>query len=104
MLINNINTSSVTSLGATSASSGSSLGTPAAGGSSFKDTLLKSIGEVDNLQKDANRAVEQLATGGDVSPAEVLSAVQKADIAFRLMMQIRNKLVQAYQDVQQIRV
>ena len=74
------------------------------GQSSFKDMLLNSLNEVNSLQVDANQAVEKLATGGDVNPAEVLSAVQKADIAFRLMMQVRNKLVQAYQDVQQIKV
>ena len=56
------------------------------------------------MQQDANQAVEAFATGGDVNPAEVLTAVQKADMAFRMMMQVRNKLVQAYQDVQDIRV
>ncbi len=56
------------------------------------------------MQQAADQAVEQLATGGDVNPAEVLTAVQKADIAFRMMMQIRNKIVQAYQEVQNIRV
>ena len=71
---------------------------------SFKDFLLESIGQVNSMQQDANRTVEQLATGGDVSPAEVFTAVQKADLAFRMMMQVRNKLVQAYQDVQNIRV
>jgi flagellar hook-basal body complex protein FliE len=71
---------------------------------SFKNFLLDSIGQVNSMQQDANRAVEQLATGGDVSPAEVFTAVQKADLAFRMMMQVRNKLVQAYQDVQNIRV
>lgn len=73
-------------------------------GGSFKTFLLESIGQVNSMQQDANRAVEQLATGGDVSPAEVFTAVQKADLAFRMMMQVRNKLVQAYQDVQNIRV
>ena len=72
--------------------------------SSFKDFLLHSIQEVNSMQDDANKAVEVLATGGDVNPAEVLTAVQKADIAFRMMMQVRNKLVPAYQDVQDIRV
>ena len=48
--------------------------------------------------------MEKLATGGEVSPAEVLTAVQKADVAFRMMMQIRNKIVQAYEDVQNVRV
>jgi flagellar hook-basal body complex protein FliE len=71
---------------------------------SFKSFLLDSINQVNSMQQDANRAVEQLATGGDVSPAEVFTAVQKADLAFRMMMQVRNKLVQAYQDVQNIRV
>ena len=73
-------------------------------GSSFKDFLLRSIQEVNSMQQAADRAVEALSTGQDVNPAEVLTAVQKADIAFRLMMQIRNKIVQAYQEVQNIRV
>ena len=76
----------------------------AGGGPSFKDFLVDSIREVNAMQQDANRAIETLATGGDVNPAEVLTAVQKADIAFRMMMQIRNKMVQAFQDVQNIRV
>lgn len=83
-----------------------SLGKPDAGTpeTSFKDYLLQSLQEVNTMQQAADRAVEQLATGGDVNPAEVLTAVQKADIAFKMMMQIRNKMVQAYQDVQNIRV
>ena len=76
----------------------------AQGTTSFKDVLLNSIDQVNSMQKAADQAVEQLATGGDVNPAEVLTAVQKADIAFRMMMQIRNKIVQAYQEVQNVRV
>ncbi len=80
-------------------------GAAAAGGEgSFKDFLLDSIRQVNSMQQDADRAVEKLVSGEDVSPAEVLTAVQKADIAFKLMMQIRNKMVQAYNDVQSIRV
>jgi flagellar hook-basal body complex protein FliE len=79
-------------------------GPEASGPNSFKNFLLDSIGQVNTMQQDANRAVEQLATGGEVSPAEVFTAVQKADLAFHMMMQVRNKLVQAYQDVQNIRV
>jgi flagellar hook-basal body complex protein FliE len=84
------------------------LGAPKApdapGSVSFKDFLLSSIKEVNSMQMAADQAVEKLASGDEVSPAEVLTAVQKADIAFRLMMQIRNKMVQAYQEVQNIRV
>lgn len=84
-------------------------GSPAGGPSSeavtsFKDVLVDSIQQVNAMQQDADRAVEALMTGGDVNPAEVLTAVQKADMAFRMMLQMRNKLVAAYQEVQQIRV
>lgn len=72
--------------------------------SSFKDLLLSSIREVNSMQQAADQAVEALVSGQEVNPAEVLTAVQKADVAFRLMMQIRNKIVQAYQEVQNIRV
>jgi flagellar hook-basal body complex protein FliE len=75
-----------------------------AGGKTFKDYFLDSISEVNSMQSDADRAVETLMTGGDVSPAEVLTAVQKADLAFRMMMQVRNKLMQAFQEVRDIRI
>lgn len=78
--------------------------TEAAGASTFKDFLVDSIKEVNSMQQAADRAVEKLAAGENVNPAEVLTAVQKADIAFKLMMQMRNKMVQAYQEVQNIRV
>ena len=70
----------------------------------FKDFMLDALKEVNTMQADADQAVNQLMTGGDINPAEVLTAVQKADMSFRLMMQIRNKLVSAYQEVSQIRI
>jgi flagellar hook-basal body complex protein FliE len=79
-------------------------GSPAAPNGSFKDLLLESINEVNRMQHEADQAVEALATGGDVNPAEVLTAVQKADLAFRMMMQVRNKLFEAYQELKDIRV
>ena len=74
------------------------------GSASFKDFLLNSIQEVNSMQQAADQAVEQLVSGGKVNPAEVLTAVQKADIAFRLMIQVRNKMVQVYEEVKNIRV
>lgn len=71
---------------------------------SFRDLLLGSIHEVNMLQQNADKAVETLMTGGEIGTAEVLTAVQKADIAFKMMMQIRNKLVGAFQEIQGIRV
>jgi len=71
---------------------------------SFKDLLLGGLGEVNMMQQRADQAVEKLMTGGEIGTAEVLTAVQKADIAFKMMMQMRNKFVQAYQEIQGIRV
>lgn len=83
---------------------GAAGGAAAAPGPTFKQQLLESIDQVNSMQAQANRAVEDLAAGEDVNPAEVLTAVQKADLAFRMMMQIRNKLVQAYQEVKDLRI
>jgi len=74
------------------------------GTSSFKDILLGSIDQVNSMQQEADAAVENLFTGGEANPSEVLSAVQKADLAFRMMMQVRNKLVAALQEVKEIRI
>ncbi|MCE9607539.1 MAG: flagellar hook-basal body complex protein FliE [Planctomycetia bacterium] len=75
-----------------------------AAGGSFQNFLADSLKQVNSMQAEANQAVESMATGGEVNPAEVLTAVQKADLAFRLTMQIRNKLVAAYQEIQNIRI
>ncbi|MFV1966402.1 MAG: flagellar hook-basal body complex protein FliE [Pirellulaceae bacterium] len=70
----------------------------------FKQFLLEALDHVNAAQQQADLAVEQLMTGEEVNPAEVLTAVQKADLTFRMVMQIRNKLVQAYQDIKDIRI
>jgi flagellar hook-basal body complex protein FliE len=76
----------------------------ATGGQPFKNILLEALNQVNTMQTQANEAVQQLVTGGEVNPAEVLTTLQKADISFRMMLQIRNKLVQAYQEVNNIRI
>ncbi|MGI9456507.1 MAG: flagellar hook-basal body complex protein FliE [Aeoliella sp.] len=74
------------------------------GGSSFKDMLVDSIKEVNSMQHEADQAVEALFTGEDINPAEVLTAVQKADLAFRLTMQMRNKAMEVYREIKDIRI
>jgi flagellar hook-basal body complex protein FliE len=72
--------------------------------SPFKNILLEGLDQVNSMQQQADAAVEQLVTGGEVNPAEVLTTLQRADMSFKLMLQIRNKLVQAYQEVNNIRI
>jgi flagellar hook-basal body complex protein FliE len=76
----------------------------AKGQPSFTDLLVKSLDQVNQMQQDANVAVEQLFAGGEANTAQVLTAVQKADLSFKLMMQVRNKLVQAYEEIKDIRI
>ncbi len=73
-------------------------------GQTFKDLLIEGIQQVNSMQQDADQAVQQLMTGGDVDPSSVLTSIQKADMSFRMMMQIRNKLMQAYQEIKEIRI
>ncbi len=75
-----------------------------AGGEDFKTALLDSLEEVNRLQTDAAQGIEKLGRGETANMAEVFSAVRKADIAFSMMMEMRNKLVEAYRELQQMRV
>ena len=74
------------------------------GDPAFKNLLLQALDHVNSMQSDADHAVEQLVTGGEVNTAEVLTSIQKADMTFRMMTQIRNKLVQAYQELKEVRI
>lgn len=73
-------------------------------GPSFKDVLLKHIEQVNRLQQDAQAAIEDLAAGRRDDVAAVMLAKQKADLAFQMLLQIRNKMVAAYEEIKQIRV
>ena len=73
-------------------------------GPSFADTLAKSIDEVNHLQKEADQAIEKLASGESQNVHGAMLAVNKADMAFRMTMQVRNKIVEAYQEVMRMQV
>jgi flagellar hook-basal body complex protein FliE len=94
---------SISSLPATASMSPMRI-SPATGESSFKDLLVGSIEQVNTMQHDADQAVESLFTGEDVNPAEVLTAVQKADLAFQLTMQLRNKAMEVYREIRDIQI
>ncbi len=73
-------------------------------GLSFSDTLNQAIQNVNDLQKVSNKKIEELATGKTDNVADVMIASEKADIAFRLMVQVRNKIVDAYQEIMKMQV
>jgi flagellar hook-basal body complex protein FliE len=73
-------------------------------GASFADTLSESLGKVNDLQKEADKAIEDFVSGETRNIHETMIAVNKADLAFRLTMQVRNKIVEAYQEVMRTQV
>ena len=78
--------------------------TPEEGGESFGTMLKSAIGKVTELQTEADKAIQDLAAGKNKNIHRTMIALEKADVSFQLMMQIRNKLVQAYQEVKDIRI
>lgn len=68
-------------------------------GASFADTLKESMNRVNELQNESDAAIKALAKGESASLHETLLAVEKADLSFKLMMQVRNKLLDAYKEV-----
>ena len=77
---------------------------PGKEGTSFKDVLFGKIDEVNKLQKEAEAAMSSFAAGKTENLSEMFIAVQKADLAFKTLMTIRNKLFDAYQEINQLRV
>ncbi len=74
------------------------------GQKSFADTLNDAIGSVNQLQKASDKGMQDLATGRTDNIADVMIATEKADIALKLMVQVRNKIIDAYQEVMKMQV
>ena len=70
----------------------------------FADTLKEAIDGVNQLQKTADRAAQDLATGRTDNVADVMIAAEKADVALKVMIQVRNKIIDAYQEIMKMQV
>ncbi len=67
--------------------------------SSFADSLKEAVSDVDNLSLDARYKVSSLIQNSGADVHDAMIAVEKADLSFQLMLQVRNKVVQAYQQI-----
>jgi flagellar hook-basal body complex protein FliE len=72
---------------------------PAAG---FDEMMQEAMGKLSQVQSDSEQAVKELASGGD--PTAAILAMEKADMNFQLMVEVRNKLISAYQAVMNMQV
>ena len=74
------------------------------GGPGFLETLEQQIAKVNELQNDAKEAAEDIVARRRDDLEGVILAANKADTAFRMLLQVRNKMMEAYEEVKQIRV
>jgi len=74
------------------------------GDTSFGDILKTSIDEVNRLQGKVDHAIEELTTGQTKNIHETMIALEKAEISFKLMIEVRNKILDAYQEVMRMGV
>lgn len=71
----------------------------------FADLLKNAVNSVNNQQQDANRLATEFQTpGSNVQMSEVMVALQKANVSFQAMVEVRNKLVSAYQEIMNMQV
>lgn len=76
---------------------------PQSGESSFADVFQSAVSSVDDLQNSADQQVMAILHGNaNADVSKTMVSVEKADIAFQLMMQVRNKVVNAYQEMEKM--
>lgn len=83
---------------------GSTANTEAPSGESFGDLMKKSLEKVNQIQLQADHAARELAVGRNKNIHETMLMLEKADISFRLLMQVRNKIIDAYREVMRMQV
>jgi len=83
---------------------GGSAQKPDQGSPDFKAVLMGNLKEVNALQQDATQAAEDLITGKRDDIEGVIAATDKADTAFKMLQAMRNQVMQAYDEVKQMRV
>jgi flagellar hook-basal body complex protein FliE len=73
-------------------------------GRTFGEFLQDSISKVNSLQQEANISMEKLASGESQNLHETLLAVEKAEISFKMMNQIRTKVLDAYREIMKMQI
>ncbi len=76
----------------------------ATAGEDFAAMVKEQLQQVSRMQSEADENVQKLLTGETQNFTEVFTAARKAEVAFSLLMEIRNKLIDAYQEVKNMRV
>lgn len=76
----------------------------ASSGKPFSEFIDRSLGDVNRQMLAADQAIDDLATGRNKDIHNTMIAMQKAEISFELVMQIRNKLMAAYDEIRRMSI
>jgi len=71
---------------------------------SFADQLKNAVAEVNDLQTRRTEMVDQMVTGGTAEVHDVMIAAKEAQLAFELLLEVRNKLLESYQEIMRMQV
>lgn len=79
-------------------------GAGAVQGAGFGEVLNQFVGEVNQKQLDSTQAVNDLLAGKEVPLHQAMIAMQEAGVAFQLMVEVRNKLLEGYQELMRMQI
>ncbi len=71
---------------------------------SFGDILETLVSDTNQQQQNADQAIQKLQSGGEKNLHEAMISMEKADISMRYMVQVRNKVIDAYQEIMRMQV
>jgi flagellar hook-basal body complex protein FliE len=90
--------------GAIGTAAGASASAGGGAGTDFQDLFAKAVSGVENLRQSADQGIERFLSGEGDELHSVVMATQKADLAFELFLQVRNKVVSAYQEIMRMQI
>ncbi len=70
----------------------------------FQKVLFDKLREIDQKEKEAQAALLSLAKGEEIDPAEVAQKISSADVSMKLLLRIRNKVLEAYQEIMRMQI
>jgi flagellar hook-basal body complex protein FliE len=78
---------------------GSGIGSVSNFANTISKAVVKSLGQVNTTQKVANEMISKFETGEDIALTDVVLAMQKSSLEFEATLQVRNKILKAYEDI-----
>jgi len=91
-------------IGASEQTTGAPAARQGAKGAGFTDAVKQAVSSANKMQVDAEESIEKLLAGKITNVYEVVNAVAKADISFKMLIELRNKLLEAYKQTMNMQI